>query len=59
MTQPLPSFPPLCSICHQPVDLETSKTDNSGQAVHEKCYSAQLAERRLAIEPNPDKSQSI
>lgn len=27
-----------CSICNQPVALETAKTDDSGQAVHEECY---------------------
>ena len=44
MTQPLPPLAPLCSICHKPVDLKTSKTDSKGQAVHEWCYSAQLAQ---------------
>jgi hypothetical protein len=43
MTQPLPPLAPLCSICHKPVDLETSKTDHQGKAVHESCYSARLA----------------
>jgi hypothetical protein len=46
MTQPLPPLAPLCSICHKPVDLKTSKTDSKGQAVHEWCYSAQLAQGR-------------
>jgi hypothetical protein len=27
-----------CSICNKPVDLETSKTDDRGKAVHEQCY---------------------
>lgn len=27
-----------CSICNQPVDLETTKTDDYGNAVHEECY---------------------
>jgi hypothetical protein len=27
-----------CSICGNPVRLETSKTDELGNAVHEECY---------------------
>jgi anti-sigma regulatory factor (Ser/Thr protein kinase) len=33
-TQQLPG----CSICDCPVPLETSNTDENGQAVHEECY---------------------
>jgi len=33
-SQPLPA----CCICNTPVLLETSKTDEYGQAVHEECY---------------------
>jgi hypothetical protein len=29
---------PICAICHKPVKLETSKTNEFGQAVHEACY---------------------
>jgi anti-sigma regulatory factor (Ser/Thr protein kinase) len=29
---------PGCCICNSPVPLETSKTDENGQAVHEECY---------------------
>jgi hypothetical protein len=28
----------VCCICAQPVPLETSKTDEGGNAVHEECY---------------------
>ena len=28
----------LCSICARHVDLESSKTDERGKAVHENCY---------------------
>ena len=40
----VPSIPrgtqrlPGCCICNSPVPLETSKTDENGQAVHEECY---------------------
>ena len=35
-----PSVPtwPICSICGQPVKVETTKTDEYGRAVHEQCY---------------------
>ena len=29
---------PICDICHKPVKLETSKTNELGKAVHEGCY---------------------
>ena len=29
---------PICEICHKPVKLETSKTNELGKAVHERCY---------------------
>ncbi len=28
----------LCKICQQTVPLETCKTDERGQPVHERCY---------------------
>jgi hypothetical protein len=27
-----------CSICNKPVNLETAKIDDNGNAVHEECY---------------------
>ncbi len=33
---------PDCCICNNPVPLETSKTDEYGQAVHEECYVLKL-----------------
>jgi hypothetical protein len=27
-----------CSICHKLVNLENTKTDDRGKAVHEECY---------------------
>lgn len=37
---PIPRVPwlPSCCICDDPVLLETSNTDEYGQAVHEECY---------------------
>jgi len=34
--------PPACSICNSPVLLETSQTNEYGQAVHEECYVLKL-----------------
>jgi hypothetical protein len=28
---------PNCSICNEPVDLKTAKTDEDGKGVHEEC----------------------
>ena len=27
-----------CSLCNEPVELETAKTDEDGKVVHEECY---------------------
>lgn len=32
------SYQPHCAICERPVNLEESKTDEHGHAVHEDCY---------------------
>ena len=32
------SSPLLCRICGKPVAVETSKTDESGRAIHDDCY---------------------
>jgi hypothetical protein len=31
-----------CSLCHEPVALVSSKTDENGKAVHEECYLLRL-----------------
>jgi hypothetical protein len=31
-----------CSFCKQPIRLETAKTDENGEAVHEDCYLQRL-----------------
>jgi hypothetical protein len=33
---------PICSVCKQPVRLETAKADENGEAVHEVCYLQRL-----------------
>jgi hypothetical protein len=29
---------PFCSLCNEPIELKTAKTDESGKPVHEECY---------------------
>jgi hypothetical protein len=43
---------PACTICNRPVQLETSKTDENGRAVHEECYVLKIR-RMLATMPSP------
>jgi hypothetical protein len=33
---------PLCAFCKQPVEMQTAKTDEHGNAVHEHCYFLKL-----------------
>lgn len=44
---------PLCSICTKPVPLETCKTDEAGQAVHEDCYVLRLKQTLTAAPSGP------
>ena len=45
---------PICSFCNEPVEIETGKTDDNGNAIHEECYAATL--RLKAITPPPKAS---
>jgi hypothetical protein len=35
----------VCSICRKRVNVETSKADENGNAIHEECYVARLTEK--------------
>jgi len=37
---------PICDICHKPVKLETSKTNEVGKAVHERCYLLSVSSKK-------------
>ena len=37
---------PPCVVCGKPVQLETTKTDENGQAVHGNCYTRVLVAAR-------------
>jgi hypothetical protein len=43
-----------CSICNEPVTLETTKTDEAGKAVHEECYVLRLS-KQAAQDASPRK----
>jgi hypothetical protein len=42
---------PKCSICNEPVELETAKTDEDGKAVHEDCYIRRARLREIIPPP--------
>jgi hypothetical protein len=37
---------PECVICQRSVELEESKTDEHGQAIHEECYVSKLMSKK-------------
>ena len=39
---------PSCPICNEPVSLESSKTDEDGQATHEECYVAKVCSKSFS-----------
>jgi len=38
---------PRCAICNESVNLEESKTDERGKAVHENCYIWTVESKKL------------
>jgi hypothetical protein len=38
---------PLCSICNAPVPLESAKTDENGEAIHEECYTLKVQRHQV------------
>jgi hypothetical protein len=49
---------PFCRLCHKPVPLENSNTDEDGKAVHQECYVAALS-RRPATSPERVRGQVL
>jgi hypothetical protein len=43
---------PKCNICHEPVELETAKTDEDGRAVHEECYVSRIMRLKEITPPS-------
>jgi hypothetical protein len=45
---------PICSLCNEPVEVETAKTDEKGNAVHEDCYVLEMqpeSTKYIAVSP--------
>ncbi len=40
---------PPCAICKESVELEESKTDEYGRAIHEECYVSNLVGKKTAL----------
>jgi len=40
-----------CTICHEPVPVETAKTDSYGKAIHEECYMLSVAGKTVIARP--------
>jgi len=53
------SWLPSCAICKQSVDLNDSKSDECGRAVHEQCYVSLLVQKEprflARTEPNGER----
>jgi hypothetical protein len=49
MTGPDPFCVLICSVCGKRVNVQTSKTDESGQAVHEECYVEKIQREQRAF----------
>jgi len=41
----------ICRICWEPVELETIKTDENGQANHQECFDRQLSAQKDSSAP--------
>lgn len=37
---------PACSICGEPVNLQTAACDEDGKAVHEECYVQRMVDEK-------------
>jgi hypothetical protein len=54
MAFPESLFP--CSLCNDPVDLRTAKTDEYGKAIHEDCYVLRMRMKRGMLRSSQDPS---
>jgi hypothetical protein len=59
MTYPKPLPAPLCSICQKSVELETSKTDSHGAAVHRMLRTQAFAEEAAEAVQQLEKSNPL
>lgn len=47
------SYELSCAVCKEPVNLEESKTDEHGRAIHENCYIWTVKNRKDARPASP------
>lgn len=47
------SYELSCAVCKEPVNLEESKTDEHGRAIHENCYILTVKNRKDARPASP------
>jgi hypothetical protein len=40
-----------CSICEQPVSLESAKADEYGRTIHEECYALKMKLKQATTPP--------
>jgi len=50
---------PMCSLCNEPVELRTAKTDEDGKAVHEECYTLKMQPPRPMPLPRENPSDRM
>jgi hypothetical protein len=49
---------PTCCLCDRPIEIEHSKTDEYGRAIHEQCYVARLALEMATKQASAEMSKS-
>jgi hypothetical protein len=42
---------PTCSICNEPVELETTRSNENGKAIHEECYVLKVHLKQATTPP--------
>ena len=42
---------PFCPICWEPVEVETGKTDENGQAIHQECNDRRPSSEKRTSSP--------
>jgi hypothetical protein len=55
--RPTLSFP-ICPLCNEPVELETTKTNEDEEAIHEECYVNSLTAPK-SNRPKPRAAENL
>ncbi len=42
---------PTCSVCNEPVELETTRSNENGKAIHEECYVLKFRLKQATTPP--------